>query len=193
MSEKPAIAIFAGTPVQANYLAAVVRTGGHAIAENPADAAIIVSLGKPPEAYKGRVLMYDDAMGSEKNDTHPAPQRAASFLARLEREIQALSAIPATIALGDCQLDTRQSFWTRPGKEAVRLTEKEVSILAYLYDAPGKALSRQALLDRVWDYAEGVETHTLETHIYRLRQKIEEDPSVPKILLTQEDGYRLGL
>jgi DNA-binding response OmpR family regulator len=73
----------------------------------------------------------------------------------------------------------------------IRLTEKERDILYALVNAPGHTLSRQALMDRVWAYADGVETHTLETHIYRLRQKIEKDSGAPEILLTCPEGYVL--
>ncbi|GJL85697.1 MAG: DNA-binding response regulator [Micavibrio sp.] len=74
----------------------------------------------------------------------------------------------------------------------IRLTEKETAILELLHAQKGRSMSRQELLDSVWGYAEGVETHTLETHIYRLRQKIEKDATAPEILLTDESGYRLG-
>jgi hypothetical protein len=73
----------------------------------------------------------------------------------------------------------------------IRLTEKEVAILTFLYKSKGSLVSRRDLLAAVWEYAESVETHTLETHIYRLRQKIETDPSKPDILLTEENGYRV--
>ncbi len=78
------------------------------------------------------------------------------------------------------------------GGLSVKLTEKEQDILLYLHSCEGRAVSRQNLLDHVWGYAEGVETHTLETHIYRLRQKIEEDPASPKILVTDNEGYYLN-
>ena len=74
----------------------------------------------------------------------------------------------------------------------IRLTEKESAILRCLAQAEGRQVSRQTLMDSVWAYVQGVETHTLETHIYRLRQKIEKDPANPKILLTLPDGYALG-
>ena len=74
----------------------------------------------------------------------------------------------------------------------VRLTEKETAILKYLYRAGNKVVSREVLLDEVWGYNAGVNTHTLETHIYRLRQKIERDPSHAEILLTEPGGYRLA-
>ncbi len=75
--------------------------------------------------------------------------------------------------------------------QKVRLTEKETSILKYLFRAGDKAVSRDVLLNEVWGYNAGVTTHTLETHIYRLRQKIEIDPSSAEILVTEPGGYRL--
>ena len=74
----------------------------------------------------------------------------------------------------------------------VRLTDKEAAILKYLYRTGGKVIGRDVLLDEVWGYNAGVTTHTLETHVYRLRQKIEEDPSNARILLTEPGGYRLA-
>ena len=74
---------------------------------------------------------------------------------------------------------------------AIRLTEKETAILKYLYRAGQRAISRETLLGEVWGYNAGVTTHTLETHIYRLRQKIEKDPSKAAILVTDQGGYRL--
>ncbi len=73
----------------------------------------------------------------------------------------------------------------------VRLTEKETSVLRYLYRAGPQAVSRDTLLSEVWGYNAAVTTHTLETHIYRLRQKIEPDPSRARILITEPGGYRL--
>jgi DNA-binding response OmpR family regulator len=73
----------------------------------------------------------------------------------------------------------------------IRLTEKETSILKYLYRAGQKAVGRDTLLGEVWGYNAGVTTHTLETHIYRLRQKIEKDPAKAQILVTDAGGYRL--
>ncbi|MBT5107337.1 MAG: response regulator transcription factor [Rhodospirillaceae bacterium] len=76
-------------------------------------------------------------------------------------------------------------------EQKVRLTEKETSILKYLYRTGDKVVDRDTLLDEVWGYNAGVTTHTLETHVYRLRQKIERDPSNSKILVTEPGGYRL--
>jgi DNA-binding response OmpR family regulator len=76
-------------------------------------------------------------------------------------------------------------------KTRIRLTEKETNILKFLCREIDSTVSRETLLHEVWGYNAGVTTHTLETHIYRLRQKIEENPSDAQILLTEEGGYRL--
>ncbi len=73
----------------------------------------------------------------------------------------------------------------------IRLTDKETAILKYLYRSGSKVISRDTLLDEVWGYNTGVTTHTLETHVYRLRQKIERDPAHAQILVTEAGGYRL--
>lgn len=75
--------------------------------------------------------------------------------------------------------------------EKVVLTEKERNILLLLHNAGDAPVSRETMLKEIWNYVPDIETHTLETHIYRLRQKIEQDPSEPKILITEEKGYRL--
>jgi DNA-binding response OmpR family regulator len=77
------------------------------------------------------------------------------------------------------------------GRKKVRLTEKETAILKYLYRAGDKIIGRDTLLNEVWGYNAGVTTHTLETHVYRLRQKIEGDPANARILVTEPGGYRL--
>ena len=75
----------------------------------------------------------------------------------------------------------------------IRLTEKETAILKYLYRAGDRVVGRDTLLGEVWGYNAGVTTHTLETHVYRLRQKIERDPSQAEILVTEPGGYRLAI
>ncbi len=73
----------------------------------------------------------------------------------------------------------------------IRLTEKETNILKFLYRSTDGVVARDTLLHEVWGYNAGVTTHTLETHIYRLRQKIEPDPSNARLLVTESGGYRL--
>lgn len=95
------------------------------------------------------------------------------------------------LAFGDCVLQMAGAVLRR-GDMPVRLTEKERDILAALHRAGDKGLERAELLAVVWGYSAAVETHTLETHIYRLRQKIEADPANPVLLLTDGNGYRLA-
>src|SRR5207249_12211298 len=73
----------------------------------------------------------------------------------------------------------------------VCVTEKETAILRYLYRAGQRPVSPETLLQEVWGYNSGVTTHTLETHIYRLRQKVEKDAGTPAILVTEAGGYKL--
>jgi len=80
---------------------------------------------------------------------------------------------------------------TGDGARRIRLTEKEANILKFLA-AAGRTVPRETLLHEVWGYSPAVTTHTLETHIYRLRRKIEENPGRAKILVTEDGGYRLG-
>ncbi|MEX1083356.1 MAG: helix-turn-helix domain-containing protein, partial [Xanthobacteraceae bacterium] len=75
--------------------------------------------------------------------------------------------------------------------QKIRLTEKETAILRFLYSAGREPVSRETLLQEVWGYNSGVTTHTLETHIYRLRQKVEQDAANPAILMTESGGYKL--
>lgn len=75
----------------------------------------------------------------------------------------------------------------------IRLTEKETDILQFLYHTNEDVVPRDTLLHEVWGYNESVTTHTLETHIYRLRQKIERNPSIAEVLLTESGGYRLAI
>ena len=74
---------------------------------------------------------------------------------------------------------------------SIRLTEKENNILNFLYKNLGNIINRETLLHEVWGYNSKVNTHTLETHIYRLRQKIEDDPSKACFLITEPGGYKL--
>tara|TARA_Y100001960_G_scaffold114730_1_gene122830 strand:+ start:337 stop:1017 length:681 start_codon:yes stop_codon:yes gene_type:complete len=75
--------------------------------------------------------------------------------------------------------------------KSIRLTEKETSILKFLIYHANSFVARGDLLDEVWEYNSGITTHTLETHIYKLRKKLEIDPSQAKILVTEPGGYRL--
>ena len=94
--------------------------------------------------------------------------------------------------MGSCffNLSTRQLH--THGGQTLPLREKEAALLAFLLSSPERKADKQTLLENVWGYGANVETHTLETHIYQLRQKIEPDPSCPVILLHEETVYRLA-
>lgn len=112
-------------------------------------------------------------------------EKAANMMKRRAEDM------PASIALGRWSLEPRECLVRgRKDGQIVRLTEKERDILLFLYGR-NEPVERAALLNEVWDYADGVETHTLETHIYRLRQKIESDPGKPVLLVTSGEGYLL--
>lgn len=124
------------------------------------------------------------------------PIRIGAILDRVLRieRINGFSQGESALRFSGWVLDVTHNLLSREvagQSEGLRLTEKEVAILKILHAADGQSVSREVLLDLVWGYADGVETHTLETHIYRLRQKIEDDPAGPSILLTGETGYQL--
>lgn len=106
-------------------------------------------------------------------------------------EQKALHKRMASIKLGKITLDPKTSSLSGDDNMA-RLTEKEAAILIFLSEQNGVAVSRQNLLDEVWGYAKDVETHTLETHIYRLRQKIKTQLGLDDFLVTNDEGYILN-
>ena len=77
-------------------------------------------------------------------------------------------------------------------KIKVELTEKEVAILKCLISSSGEAVDKDTLLKQVWNYSPNVTTHTLETHIYRLRQKLEIDSSIPRLIISKDGGFTIG-
>ena len=77
-------------------------------------------------------------------------------------------------------------------KIKVELTEKEVAILKCLISSSGEAVDKDTLLKQVWNYSPDVTTHTLETHIYRLRQKLEIDSSIPRLIISKDGGFTIG-
>lgn len=96
------------------------------------------------------------------------------------------------IAIGPYAFSPPERILTRPNGEAIVLTDREVDILVYLARQRGVPAPRDEMLKAIWRYQDGVDTHTLETHIYRLRQKIEISADAPEILVTEEGGYKLA-
>ena len=120
------------------------------------------------------------------------PVRLGALLSRVRGHARKAGQRAKVLSLGRFIFDPEESLlMTIDDSDDVILTEKEVAILSYLADAKGQIITRRDLLTQLWGYVDGVETHTLETHIYRLRQKLELDPVKPEILLTEDQGYRL--
>ena len=127
------------------------------------------------------------------NDYITKPFRLNVLLARLRAQLrQHEQSEDAVFTIGPYTFrPSAKLLLDATGRKKVRLTEKETSILKYLYRAGARTVGRDALLNEVWGYNAGVTTHTLETHVYRLRQKIERDPAHAEILVTEPGGYRL--
>lgn len=127
------------------------------------------------------------------NDYVTKPFKLGVLLARLRAHIrQHERSNDAVFSVGPYTFQPANKLLIRDSDQRkVRLTDKETAILKYLYRAGDKPVAREKLLDEVWGYNAAVTTHTLETHVYRLRQKIEEDPSVAKLLVTEAGGYKL--
>ncbi|MEQ5775904.1 MULTISPECIES: response regulator transcription factor [unclassified Thalassospira] len=137
----------------------------------------------------------DTILGLESgaNDYVTKPFRLNVLLARIRAHIrQHEQSEDAVFAIGPYSFQPSAKILVETATEKkIRLTEKETSILKFLFRAGDKPVSRETLLDEVWGYNAGVTTHTLETHVYRLRQKIEKDPSSATILVTEPGGYKL--
>jgi DNA-binding response OmpR family regulator len=136
----------------------------------------------------------DTILGLESgaNDYVTKPFRFAVLLARIRAQLRQHEASEdAVFSIGPYTFRPGSKILLNPKGNKVRLTEKETSILRYLYRAGEQPVPRETLLQEVWGYNSGVTTHTLETHIYRLRQKIENDAAVPAILVTETRGYKL--
>ena len=153
------------------------------------------------EGYKSPVLMLtghdtdaDEIKGLESgaNDYLTKPFRYPVLLARINAALrQRDQSEDAVFTIGPYTFRPSSKLLTSPKGTKVRLTEKETAILRYLYRAGQKPVSRETLLQEVWGYNSGVTTHTLETHVYRLRQKVEKDAANPAILVTDAGGYKL--
>jgi DNA-binding response OmpR family regulator len=126
------------------------------------------------------------------NDYVTKPFKFAVLLARIRAQLrQHEQSEDAVFTIGHYTFKPASKLLIDEKGSKIRLTEKETSILKYLYRAGEKVVTRDVLLHEVWGYNAGVTTHTLETHIYRLRQKIEKDPSNAELLITETGGYKL--
>jgi DNA-binding response OmpR family regulator len=153
------------------------------------------------DGFKSPILLLtghdsdsDEILGLESgaNDYITKPFRFSVLLARIRAQLrQHDQSEDVVFTIGPYSFQPAAKLLESPDGGKVRLTDKETSILKYLYRQGPKTITRDVLLKEVWGYNNRVTTHTLETHIYRLRQKIERDPSNARLLVTEEGGYRL--
>jgi DNA-binding response OmpR family regulator len=137
----------------------------------------------------------DTILGLESgaSDYVTKPFKFTLLLARVRAQLRAHEASEdAVFHIGPYEFRPAGKVLIDDKGKKLRLTDKEANILKYLYRAGDKAVSREELLAEVWGYNAGVTTHTLETHVYRLRQKIELDPANARLLVTEAGGYRLA-
>ena len=149
-------------------------------------APVIVLTGQDSDA--------DTILGLESgaNDYVTKPFRFAVLLARIRAHLRQFEqSEDATFTIGHYTFKPNAKLLLEENGKKVRLTEKETAILKFLYRAGERPVTRDVLLHEVWGYNSGVTTHTLETHIYRLRQKIERNPSSAELLVTEGGGYKL--
>ena len=157
----------------------LMRAGGY---NNP----IIMLAAEPSDA--------DIVLGLEAgaNDCVSKPFRFAVLLARIRAHLRQHDGTEdALLQIGSYTFHPGSKQLISPVGKKLRLTEKETAILRFLYRAGSQVVTRDVLLREVWGYNANVTTHTLETHIYRLRQKIEADPANAQLLVTETGGYRL--
>ena len=153
------------------------------------------------EGFKSPIVLLtghdsdaDQILGLESgaNDYVTKPFRFSVLLARIRAALrQHDQSEDVVFTIGPYSFQPAAKLLEAPDGGKVRLTDKETSILKYLYRQGPKTITREVLLKEVWGYNNRVTTHTLETHIYRLRQKIERDPSNARLLVTEDGGYRL--
>ena len=136
----------------------------------------------------------DTVLGLESgaNDYVTKPFKFSVLLARIRAQLrQYEQSDVATYTIGKHIFHPAQKTLKDKDGGIVRLTEKEAAILKYMFRSGNNVVSRKELLEKVWGYHSDVATHTLETHIYRLRQKIEPNPSKASVLTSKNGGYRL--
>jgi DNA-binding response OmpR family regulator len=151
-------------------------------------------VGAPVIMLTGQTTDSDTIAGLEAgaNDYVAKPFKFAVLMARIRAQLRSHEqSEDAVFRLGPYEFRPAAKLLVDERQKKIRLTEKETSILKYLYRAGEKPVARDELLAEVWGYNAGVTTHTLETHVYRLRQKIEPDPANARLLLTEAGGYRL--
>lgn len=144
------------------------------------------------ESEAALLLLVEAGQEIPEEENITKPIRLGFLLARLSALAARREKERAAERLGPYRFDAQARRLIRRDGSLIRLTEKETDILRLLLRAEGRLVRREELLERVWGYGEGVNTHTVETHVYRLRRKIEADPAHATLILTEEGGYRVA-
>ena len=127
------------------------------------------------------------------NDYVVKPLRPYELAARVRAHLRQHAASEhVEMPVGDQLFHPGERTLSQPGRShPTRLTVKEAAVLKHLYRANGQTVAREELLRHVWGYSAAAETHTVETHLYRLRRKVEPNGGSPRVLLHERGGYRL--
>ena len=159
--------------------------GMDVLTENPSDAMLFICGETPPVDSRAAVPMLPIR--------HDKPLRLGALLRQARQMLDEPALYLDAFKIGMYEFSPQEKTLAKNGQDDIQLTDKEVDILVHLARAAPDAVMREDLLKDVWRYQEGVDTHTLETHIYRLRQKMEAVADAPQILVTDGRGYKLSL
>ena len=139
------------------------------------------------DRVKGLSAGADDYLG-KPCDLRELIARVQTVLRRSQPAVSA----PTVIHLGPTKVDLKNRIATRD-EQPVGLTRTEYAILEVFARYPGELVTRAAMLENVWGYSGQANTRTVDTHIWRLRQKLGDDATVPRWIQTVSagDGYRM--
>jgi len=195
-------------------VASTLQDAGRFLSDNSACTAIILDVGMPDgdgrdfcirmrrEGHKMPIIMLTGSdsesdilrgLDAGANDYIAKPFRSKELLARLRAQFRTFeSSQEAILMIGQYVFrPAMKLLHDQKNNRRISLTSKETDLLKFLYRAEGHPVKADVLLHEVWGYSRNAETHTLGTHIYRLRQKMECDPAHPVLLISVGKGYRL--
>jgi len=194
--------------------AGTLQTAGRLLSDSSVCTAIVLDVGMPDgdgrdfcirmrrECHKVPIIMLTGSdsesdvlrgLNAGANDYIAKPFRSKELLARLRAQLRTFeSSQEAILMIGQYVFrPAMKLLHDQTNNRRIRLTSKEADLLKFLYRSEGHPVKADVLLHEVWGYSRNAETHTLGTHIYRLRQKMECDPAHPALLISVGKGYRL--
>jgi len=144
------------------------------------------------KGVRAPIILLGDTQNEMVEDSVPKPFRFSTLMRAIRAQLRQSEKSDDGVKLGAVEFWPSEKTLVDGLGERVRLTEKETAMLKYLLRSRGNMVGREELLAQVWGYNSGVTTHTLETHVYRLRQKLGQDENGEEILVTEAGGYRLA-